>query len=136
MNGPEIISNFRNQLARDIAERDDVPELRPLTTTPWIAMSALQKAIRRGREDLALRAAATLLVDAPDRLWRRCGVIAFEDIGLADVETVGHRHCRSRRGKRMRASLGGEWGVASFVVSMMARLGEMSRSRRFARQRR
>lgn len=31
-------------------------------------MSKLQKAVRRGRADLALNAAATLLRDAPDRL--------------------------------------------------------------------
>jgi hypothetical protein len=52
MNGPDIISIYRNQLGRHIAERDGVPELRPLVTTQWIAMSALQKAIRRGREEL------------------------------------------------------------------------------------
>lgn len=120
MNGPDIIFHFRNQFARHIAERDGAPELRPLKTTPWIAMSLLQKAIRRGREDLALRAAATLLVDAPDRLWRRCGVIAFEDIGIADIDTVGIVTA-AFGGKRMRAALGGEWPVASFVVSLMAR---------------
>lgn len=121
MNGPEIIAHFHHQLARHIAQRDRAPELRPLATTPWIAMSLLQKAIRRGREDLALRAAATLLVDTPDRLWRRCGVIAFEDIGLADVDTLGIVTA-ALGGKRIRASLGdGEWAVASFIVSAMAR---------------
>ena len=49
-------------------------------------MSLMQKAIRRGREEIALRAAATLLRDSPDRLWRRCGVTAFEDIGVADLD--------------------------------------------------
>ena len=51
-------------------------------------MSAMQKAIRRGESDVALRAAATLFRDAPDRLWRRLGGIAFEDIGCADFEAV------------------------------------------------
>lgn len=120
MNGPEVLSNFRNHLARQIAVRDNLPELRPLATTPWIAMSLLQKAIRRGREDLALRAAATLLVDAPDRLWRRLGCVIYEDIGIADLEAVGIVTA-ALGGKRMRASLGGEWSVASFVVSWMAR---------------
>ena len=49
----------------------------------------MQKAIRRGREDLALRAAATLLRDSTERLWRRCGIIAFEDVGVAALATVG-----------------------------------------------
>jgi hypothetical protein len=69
-------------------------------------MSALQKAIRRGREDLALRAAATLLLDEPTRFWRRCGVIAFEDVGLASVDTLGIVTA-ALGGKRMRAALGG-----------------------------
>jgi hypothetical protein len=34
-------------------------------------MSAMQKVLRWGRDDLALSAAATLLRDALDKLWRR-----------------------------------------------------------------
>jgi replication-associated recombination protein RarA len=44
-------------------------------------MSAMQKVLRWGRDDLALSAAATLLRDARDKLWRRIGCIAYEDIG-------------------------------------------------------
>jgi hypothetical protein len=60
-----------------------------MDVSPWVAMSAMQKAIRRGRQDLALSAAATLLRDAPDKLWRRIGCIAFEDVGLASLDAVG-----------------------------------------------
>ncbi len=119
MNGPEILAHHRNRLARKIAERESVPELRPLRCSIWVAMSALQKAVRRGHEDHALRAAATLLVDAPDRLWRRLGGIAFEDVGLASIDTVG-LVTAALGGKRIRAHLGGEWSVASFLVSELA----------------
>jgi replication-associated recombination protein RarA len=44
-------------------------------------MSAIQKAIRRGREDLALSAVATLLRDAPEKPWRRIRCVAYEDVG-------------------------------------------------------
>jgi hypothetical protein len=81
-------------------------------------MSCLQKAVRRGHEELALRAGATLLETTPDRLWRRCGCIAFEDIGVADLDTVGIVTA-ALAGKRFRASLGGEWHVASCIVSRM-----------------
>jgi hypothetical protein len=81
-------------------------------------MSLLQKAIRRGEERLALQAAATLLRDVPDRLWRRSGCIAFEDIGVADLDTVAIVTA-SLAGKRLRASLGGEWHVAAYIVSRM-----------------
>jgi hypothetical protein len=81
-------------------------------------MSALQKAIRRGQENLAQRAAATLLSVSPERLWRRCGAIAFEDVGVADLDTVS-LVTAALAGKRFRAQLGGEWPVASFIVSKM-----------------
>lgn len=85
-----------------------------------VAMSAMQKAIRRGREDLALSAAATLLRDAPDKLWRRVGCIAYEDVGLASLGAVGVATV-AFTGKRHRSALGGEWAVASCVVAEMCR---------------
>jgi hypothetical protein len=118
MTGSEIVADFRDDLAKRIARRDKPPAFQPLPISPYLAMALLQKAIRRGRVDLALRAAATLLVDAPDRLWRRCGGIAFEDIGLANPEVLGFVTV-ALGGKRVRGDLGGEWAVASFIVEMM-----------------
>jgi hypothetical protein len=91
-----------------------------MDASPWLAMSAMQKAIRRGREDLALSAAATLLRDAPDKLWRWIGCIAYEDVGLASLDTVGIATV-SLGGKQARAALGGEWPVASCVVAKLSR---------------
>jgi len=88
---PDPLARFSTDLVRRLAARDHVPEGQPMTLSPWLAMSLLQKAVRRGRSDLALRAAATLLRDAPDRLWRRLGVIAFEDVGLGSLPTLGLR---------------------------------------------
>src|SRR5439155_12244997 len=73
----------------------------------------------RGHEQLAHRAAATLLLNSPERLWRRCGCIAFEDIGVADLEAVS-LVTAALTGKRYRSQLGGEWAVASFIMSRMA----------------
>ena len=69
-------------------------------------MSCLQKAIRRGEIELAQRAAATLLLIAPDRLWRRCGAAAFEEIGGADLQTVA-LVTAALAGKIYRATIGG-----------------------------
>jgi hypothetical protein len=80
----------------------------------------LQKSVRRGREELALRAGATLFLNAPDRLWRRIGGIAFEDVGLADIDTVA-LVTAALGGKRVRAQISTEWAVASFAISQMAR---------------
>lgn len=101
-----------------LASDHQVPSVEPLRISSWVAMSALQKGIRRGNVDLALRAAATLLkADAP-RLWRRLAGIVFEDVGLASVETI-RLIMTMMAGKSFRQQFGGEWAVASLVVEKM-----------------
>lgn len=107
------------QLAQAIAEFSP-PPCYPLNVSPWVAMALLQKAVRRGRKQCALRAAATLLCRSPERLWRRIACVAVEDIGLGDLDTVA-LVTAALAGKRVRASLGGEWQVASFLICRMAR---------------
>lgn len=118
MNGLEILSITREQLADCIISGGPSPASNPLSISPWLAMSLLQKAIRRGHEEFALRAAATLLQIAPGRLWRRLGCIAFEDIGIADIEAVFFT-IAALAGKGFRAQLGGELRVASSIVTRM-----------------
>jgi hypothetical protein len=120
VNGPEILHLIRHDLQRALARQGKPPTPRPMDASPWVAMSAMQKAIRRGREDPALSAAATLLRDAPDKLWRRVGCIAYEDVGLAALDTLGIATV-SLSGKQARAILGGEWAVASCVVAELSR---------------
>lgn len=118
MNESDPIS-AREQLAAEISAQTPFPYA-PLAVSPWVAMSMLQKAIRRGHEDFALRAAATLLDHDPDRLWRRSGLIAFEDVGLGSASSIPVV-LAGLAGKRVRSQLGGEWAVASTVVARMAR---------------
>lgn len=120
MNGTEILHLIGHDLQRAVAEEGEPPSPQPMDASPWVAMSAMQKAIRRGREDIALSAAATLLRDAPDKLWRRLGCIAYEDVGLAALDTLGIATV-SLSGKQARAILGGEWAVASCVVAELSR---------------
>jgi hypothetical protein len=120
MNGPVILNNAREQLADEIfSYREPIPA--PLNISPWVAMSLLQKAIRRGESELAQQAAATLLLIAPDRLWRRCGAAAFEEVGVADLQTVS-LVTAALAGKRYRATIGGEWKAASFIVDRMTKV--------------
>jgi hypothetical protein len=121
VNGPEILHLIRHELQHAVGRRGKPPALRPMDVSPWLAMSAMQKAIRRGREDLALSAAATLLRDAPEKLWRRIGCIAFEDVGVASLDVVGLATA-ALAGKQLRAALGGEWAVASCLVSELCRV--------------
>ena len=103
-----------------IGEPDWLPRPAPFKTTPWIAVSVLQKAIRRAEEGLALRAASTLFELDPKRFWRRLGIIAFEDVGIGGV---GHLQIvlPALGGKRVRAMAGGEWAVAARLVLLLAR---------------
>jgi hypothetical protein len=117
MNGSIILAHAREQLAEEIFGYRE-PKPAPLKISPWLAMSLLQKAIRRGEAELAQHAAATLLLIAPDRLWRRCGAAVFEEVGVADLQTVA-LVTTALGGKRYRAGLGGDWRVASFIVDRM-----------------
>ena len=118
MTEPDPIGTARGQLREAVAETQP-PPCSPLTISQWIAMSLLQKSIRRGEVRLALRAAATLLHGSPGRLWRRLGCIAFEDIGVGDLDTVA-LVTAALSGKRLRSEVGGEWPVACFLVSRMS----------------
>lgn len=97
----------------------EVPTVEPLPVSSWVAMSAMQKGIRRGDVDLALRAASTLLKSDPAKLWRRLAGIVFEDVGLASVETI-RLVMAVMTGKNFRQRFGGEWTVASRLVVQMA----------------
>ncbi len=103
MKKADILSIARQQLSDAICQHQP-PICDPLKVSPWIAMSLLQKAIRRLEVRLALRAAATLLRVSPERLWRRSGCITFEDVGVADLDTVDIVTA-ALAGKRFRASL-------------------------------
>jgi hypothetical protein len=118
VNSLEIIADLRQQLACGIAKRAGVPPINPIDVSPWVASALMQKSIRRRREETALGAGATLLLSAPDRLWRRLCSICYEDIGVADINTVG-LVTAAMGGKRVRAALGGEWATASFIISKM-----------------
>jgi hypothetical protein len=114
-----MLHTIREQLADEIFSYGE-PIPAPLKISPWLAMSLLQKTIRRGECELAQHAAATLLLIAPDRLWRRCGAAAFEEVGVADLETVS-LVTAALAGKRYRATIGGDWKAASFIVDRMAK---------------
>ena len=117
MTTEETLEQFRSELARDlIADRDTRAPFNPTSFGIHIASSGLQKAIRRGDTDAALRSAARLLEDDPARFWRRFVVIVFEDIGIADVDLVGQVTAVSGQ-KRWRAAHGGEWFVAANLVT-------------------
>jgi hypothetical protein len=120
LSSSQIMEDDVNDPDFPISQQSAQADFWPLDISPWLAVSLMQKAIRRGQENIAIRAAATLLRNSPDRLWRRCGVTAFEDIGVADLAVVAEVTA-ALAGKTHRAKFGGEWPVASAIVSRMSR---------------
>ncbi|MDX8477006.1 hypothetical protein RFN28_00785 [Mesorhizobium sp. VK24D] len=100
---------------RALASDHKAPTVEPLPISPWVAMSAMQKGIRRGDVELALSAAMTLLRSDPAKLWRRLAGIVVEDVGLANLDCVA-LVLAGTLGKTFRQSFGGEWPVASLLV--------------------
>jgi len=66
------------------------PQIEPVYFDKWLVSSALNKAIRRSHTQIALNCAAPLVYGSRirDRLWRRLGVIALEDIGIGDIGII------------------------------------------------
>ena len=92
---------------------------------PYVARSALQKALRRGDVGRAEQAARSLLED-PQRLWKGLAVTVFEDFGSASIELRGQvvTACAS---KKTRSDLGGDLVVARALISQLC---EVPRDRR------
>lgn len=83
----------------------------------WVAVSVLQKSIRRGDTTNALKATSFLIEAHADRLWRRLCIIAIEDIGIGDLDTVrGVMLASSRKGWRREM---GEWEVVTQLVQRL-----------------
>ena len=116
-----ILNDIRQGIAQDtLARRDNTPAFKPANLDLYISASVLQKAIRRGEELIALRAAARLLESDPNRFWRRLLVIAFEDVGVADLDAVGSVVAAHGQ-KRWRSAHGGEWPIVALLVSDLCR---------------
>lgn len=93
---------------------------KPIPADPWVVSSLLQKAIRRGETEFALRAALTLHQSRGTAIWRRLMVIAFEDIGIGSVETV-LMTVAAASDAGFRKSHGGDTRLAVAVSGLLAK---------------
>jgi hypothetical protein len=91
------------------------PSHPPLAVDPWVASSLLQKSIRRGNADLAERAAMTLHRQRGNGIWRRFLIIAFEDVGVASIETLVDT-AKACSDSAWRSAVGGD-GLALRIVA-------------------
>src|SRR5262245_4273784 len=76
------------KLLEMIDQAGSIPAVKPLSCSPRLAKSLLPKSIRRGLVTPAYRAAMTLLQFDPRYVFPRLCTIAFEDVGLGDIDSV------------------------------------------------
>lgn len=113
-----LFDYVKDDLAAALAARP-LLALDPLPCDRWIARSVLQKAIRRGNEELAVRALARLNIDDHSQVWRHLVVIALEDVGTANPELL----CQivaTKRDHKWRATVGGDWHTLSGLARLLA----------------
>ncbi len=109
---------YRHNLFQSVEKFSDEQEYLALDADKYIAMSLMQKAIRRGEFGFAFSSALTLL-NLNDRVfWRRMCIIVFEDIGIANLDLVG-RITIATGDKRLRQKLGGDRLIAATLISEM-----------------
>ena len=95
--------------------------MQPLPCDRWVAMSALQKAVRRGQVETAKRAVRTLLVTGKvEAVWKRLLIIGFEDIGLGSIDAL-LMVCALTSEKRIRAEFESELAALDAVVTALCK---------------
>jgi hypothetical protein len=99
--------------------------IEPLTCDRWLALSAMQKAIRRGDSLTAQRALRTLYQFDRSSTWRRLLIIACEDIGIGALGAVVMTATRCANAKALRET--GREAAAALATAQM--LAEASKDR-------
>ena len=119
------LERYKNLLSDALDALPSPSKKLPDIADPYVARSALQKALRRGDVDRAMQAAASLLND-PQRLWKGLAVTVFEDFGSSTIYLRGQvvAACAS---KKVRSDLGGDLAVAQALIHQLC---EVPRNRR------
>ncbi len=91
----------------------------PTIGDKWVLASNLQKSIRRGLIKTAVGTATKLLAVDSSYFWRRLLVIAYEDIGVADIQ-LSHDLLKTFRREALHRQLGAE-RVAAYFADALSR---------------
>lgn len=83
----DALGAAKHRLACEIDSNSVLPS-KTIAADPWVVSSLLQKSIRRGEIDIAQCAALTLGKFRGPAIWRRLMVIAFEDVGVANIDAI------------------------------------------------
>ena len=114
------ISNALPQSEVEFIDRSPTLDpLKPLLCDRWVALSAMQKSIRRGDSLTAQRALRTLYQHDPSSTWRRLLIIACEDVGIGALGAVVITAARSANAKALR-EMGRDEAAALATAQMLA----------------
>jgi hypothetical protein len=114
----DALGEAKQWLAREIDSHSALPD-KPIAADPWIVSSLLQKSIRRGEADIAQRAAFTFFKARGSAIWRRLMVIAFEDVGVANIDAIAAVVAASSNAG-LRKSCGGNGHIAVHLAGLLA----------------
>ena len=92
--------------------------IKPLPCDRWLALSAMEKSIRRGDGLTAQRALRTLYQPDPSTPLRRLLIIAFEDVGIGALGAVVLTARRSMNAKALR-EMGRDEAAARATAQML-----------------
>jgi hypothetical protein len=118
-----IMIDLNNDLFQSRLESIDhsltLDSINPLPCDRWLALSAMQKSIRRGDGLTAQRALRTLYQHDPSSTWRRLLIIACEDVGIGALGAVVMTAARSANAKALR-EMGRNEAAALATAQMLA----------------
>jgi len=107
------------KLSQAIKSLPDRSQTQQTTIDPYVARSALQKALRRGDAELATQAAVCLLRDS-QRLWRAIAVILFEDFGSLPID-LASQVLAVAAFKKVRTKLGSDYSILCWLIELLCR---------------
>ena len=107
---------FKNEM-ESFSHSLTLDPIKPLPCDRWLALSAMQKSIRRGDSLTAQCALATLYQHDPNSTWRRLLIIACEDVGIGALGAVLMTARRCANVKALRAK--GRDGAAALATAQM-----------------
>jgi MgsA AAA+ ATPase C terminal len=114
----DALSEAKQRLAREI-DSYLVPTTGLIAADPWVVSSLLQKSIRRGETQIAQDAAFTFTRLKGAAIWRRLMVIAFEDVGVANIDAITAVVAASSD-VDLRKSCGGNGHIAIHLAGLLA----------------
>jgi hypothetical protein len=118
-----VVGDLNNDLFRSefesIGRSQTLDPIKPLPCDRWLALSAMQKSIRRGDGLNAQRALRTLYQHDPSSTWRRLLIIACEDVGIGALGAVVMTARRSANAKALR-EMGRDEAAALATAQMLA----------------